>query len=167
VDSGACQDPNHVFNNAVQESHAKSGFGAVPKAFTAIANMAYGPYWKGVFARQIKETVTDMSINLSPNDALLLKFWPSICADRRSGGCDTDERARKSFLENLPLEKVTPCLQYDVSCDRCCLFSVSSSCCCGCTTHGYRMALRLERRASVQGIPDASACSLASSTLRA
>jgi hypothetical protein len=96
-----------VFNNSVWEGLAAAGLYSTVQAFITVANIGYGPFVKSAFQRQIAESVVDMSVNLTADDALLMQFWPGICEDRGwSSHGDTDRVARTAYLRSLANNKV-------------------------------------------------------------
>jgi hypothetical protein len=113
------QDPNHLFNNAPTTGLARAGKAACMKAFASVANIGHGPHWKGQFATEIQEAGIDIAANLSENSPLLLRFWKSICQDRRWYTEEaSNAAARRRFLDQLPNSQVSPlrCLHLRFTC---------------------------------------------------
>lgn len=96
-----------MFNNSVWEGLASAGMYSTMQAFITVANIGYGPFVKSAFQRQIAEATVDMSVSLTPDDALLQTFWPGICDDNSwRAASETNRDARREFLRNLSNNKV-------------------------------------------------------------
>jgi hypothetical protein len=124
------QDTNHCHNNGLNEGIASAGYKPSLDVFTGTANFAYGPHHKSSFHEQMLEACVEIATNLSPNDSLLLRFWPDICKDKDFiTSEETGVEARVSFLSGLPASKVNDSMQQP--CQRTC---ASLSCANECTS---------------------------------
>lgn len=107
-----CQDTNHVHTNAIAEACTAAGYKPCLEMFVVAANFEYGPFSKSQFHQNMVEAVVEMSTNMDANDGLLLKFWPSICADYGwTGSEQTGKAAREQFLRDMPANKVYASMQ--------------------------------------------------------
>lgn len=99
------QDPHHCSWNATMEGITKAGYGGTVQAMLCIYNISYGPWQRSAFFRHLQTAAQDMSTSLSPDDALLLRQWPHICAERGwATAAQTGHDAREEFLRSLPLD---------------------------------------------------------------
>lgn len=87
------------------EGITKAGYGGTVQAMLCIYNISYGPWQRSAFFRHLQTAAQDMSTSLSPDDALLLRQWPHICAERGwATAAQTGHDAREEFLRSLPLD---------------------------------------------------------------
>ena len=75
--------------------------GVVDKAFVCV-NAHYGPWQGCTFHTEIREAALSLSVNLDPDDASLLRFWPAICAEMEIPPADQGRDGRAEFLRSLP-----------------------------------------------------------------
>lgn len=96
-------DVTHRRHRDLENSITASGLKFIVLKGHIVANAGYGP-WKGMgFQRDIQEAALDVSRNLSPNDEMLMRFWPSIAKDLHlSDEGDLNEAGWAKFLEELP-----------------------------------------------------------------
>lgn len=96
-------DVTHRRHRDLENSITASGLKFIVLKGHIVANAGYGPLKGMGFQRDIQEAALDVSRNLSPNDELLMRFWPSIAKDLHlSDEGDLNEAGWAKFLEELP-----------------------------------------------------------------
>eukprot|EP00971_Amphidinium_carterae_P327320 6458613-Amphidinium_carterae.3 len=119
-------DPCHMCWNDITEGITKAGFMGSVQCAMCVFNVAYGPFQKSAFFSDLRNAAADISSNMSSEDSLLLRLWPSICKDagwREPSEQGADARAR--WLESLPSLEVASVKGPRASLSR--WFSVQSS----------------------------------------
>jgi hypothetical protein len=100
-------DDFHRWNNDLASAVAKAGLAPVEKAATLFLNIGYGPWQSGAWYHGILAEGKSLSNTLTANSQLLLKYWPRISMDNRTGCCwlvetGSGEEDRRTFLGQLP-----------------------------------------------------------------
>lgn len=96
-------DPYHMMWNATQEALVKVGMGGSLQAALTVCNVAYGPWHRSSFFRDIQGAADELSADGDTESPLLLFWWRAICRDRRGTGiADEGKVARSDFLHSLP-----------------------------------------------------------------
>lgn len=99
-------DPFHMAWKDICEACAKSGFQAIVQASLVVFNVAYGPFHRAAFYNDLRGAASDVSVCMSPNDALLIQLWPAIMCDVDVAESDIGgEDQRAQWLRELPLQK--------------------------------------------------------------
>lgn len=99
-------DPFHASWNATLEGASRSGCTGVLRCGVTIANLAYGPFQRSVFFRDMNSSALEMSSSLIVDDLLLNYLWPRIAKDRGlSQVSSMGAESRQAFLDELPRTK--------------------------------------------------------------
>lgn len=75
-------DPFHASWNATLEGVSRAGFTGVLTCGITIANLAYGPFHKSAFFRDINGGALDIAASMTVDDKLLNFLWQRIAKDR-------------------------------------------------------------------------------------
>ena len=103
----------HRRHNDTNGALKRAGLENLLKKSMIVGNCVYGPYVRGLFHNDLREISVDLSRNLSPNDPVLLACWQRICLSQGwTRDEDTNEQARRKFLDDLPSLPV--CMQKGV-----------------------------------------------------
>ena len=99
--------PVHRRHNDLDRGLTRAGFlGACLQRLFEV-NIAFGPWANGAIFSSMKEQALDMVAAMSPDDGLLLRLWPNICADNN---WKTEEEigvdARQRFIDDFASLKV-------------------------------------------------------------
>lgn len=90
---------NNDINNAIREAKLT----AVVFTATPLYNFRSGPWSSTAWDKAMTSVVQTLVQTLLPNDALLLKLWPMICAENGwTSSSQTDEAARARWIKDLP-----------------------------------------------------------------
>jgi hypothetical protein len=94
--------PMHLRGNAQFMGFKESGHYQRINFNVGKYNVRYGPYQKNSWGELLKETALEISMNMSPNDPVLVHFYKGHLQDIGKDPDQNTELNRKQFLEALP-----------------------------------------------------------------
>lgn len=94
-------DPYHMMWNATKEAVVNSSMAGSLQAAIAVCNVAYGPWQRSSFARDIQGAADELAADADSENPLLLFWWDRIEKDQRHGITDESKTAREIFLREL------------------------------------------------------------------
>lgn len=98
--------PIHRRHNDLNNGLAKAGFFGVCLMRLFELNISYGPWANGANFNQLREQALDLVQAMDPENPILLRLWPMICADRGWYGDEAGAAARTRYIQELTSMKV-------------------------------------------------------------
>ena len=95
-------DPGHRGWNDQWLALGEAGLSKQALMSISLFNIKFGPWGKSGFGKKVQELATVLSTQLSPNDELLMHFFPSILKDQRRAAGENEQQHRSDFLASLP-----------------------------------------------------------------
>ena len=94
-------DPGHRSQNDLSLALASCGLLPFATWCVGLYNVKYGPWGKGNFHTKIVEVAQWASKNMSPDDPLVLSFFPDILQDQGRSPDENSREERRAFLTSL------------------------------------------------------------------